>query len=69
LGLNAEKLGRAVTPGSKNNGSSGPRFTAKLFSKQLLLLSDDFGGLMIDWNDLLSLADLVRAFPATYSLC
>jgi hypothetical protein len=46
-----------------------PRFTAKLFSKQLLLLSDDFGGLMIDWNDLLSLADLVRAFPATYSLC
>ena len=27
---------------------------------------------MIDWNDLLSLADLadlVRAFPATYSLC
>jgi transposase InsO family protein len=45
------------------------RFTAKLFSKQLLLLSDDFGGLMIDWNDLLSLADLVRAFPATYSQC
>jgi len=43
-------------------------FTAKLFSKQLLLLSDDFGGLMIDWNDLLSLADLVRAFPASYSL-
>jgi hypothetical protein len=33
------------------------------------LPSDDFGGLMIDWNDLLSLADLVRAFPATYSLC
>jgi hypothetical protein len=41
------------------------RFTAKLFSKQLFLLSDDFGGLMIDWNDLLSLADLVRAFPAS----
>jgi hypothetical protein len=45
------------------------RFTPKLFSKQLLLPSDDFGALMIDWNDLLSLADLVRAFPATYSLC
>jgi plasmid stabilization system protein ParE len=46
-----------------------PRFTAKLFSKQVLLLSDDFGGLMIDWNDLLSVADLVRALPATYSPC
>ena len=35
-----------------------PRPGSKLFSKQLLLLSDDFGGLMIDWNDLLSIADL-----------
>jgi hypothetical protein len=28
-----------------------------------------FRGLMIDWNDLLNLADLVREFPSTYSLC
>jgi hypothetical protein len=34
-----------------------------------VITEDDFGGLMIDWNDLLSLAELVRAFPATYSLC
>jgi hypothetical protein len=46
-----------------------PRFTAELFSKQFLFLSNDLRGLTIDWNDLLSLADLVRAFPATYSLC
>ena len=36
------------------------------------LLRDDFGRLMIDWNDDLvpvGLVGLVRAFPASCSLC
>jgi hypothetical protein len=67
-GLIAEKLGSGDAWLEKQ-WIIRPRFTAKLFSKQLLLPSDDFGDLMIDWNDLLRLADLVRAFPVTYSLC
>jgi hypothetical protein len=46
-----------------------PRFTAELFSKQLLLLSNDLRGLTIDGTAGLILVDLVRAFPATYSQC
>jgi hypothetical protein len=56
-----------ATLGSKNNGSSGPRFTAELFSKQFLLLNDDLRGLLIDWNRVLILVDL--ALPETYSPC